>query len=271
MTTTILLVRHGENDWVKTKKLAGRTPDIHLNANGRAQARRLSARLAHWPLAAIYSSPLERCQETAAIVAAPHALPVQCRDELLEADYGEWQGQAIEDPTKQDLWKVVQAAPSFAHFPGGEAMRNMQSRMVEALHAIAAAHPDQIVLVCSHADLIRAALAHFLGTHFDLFQRLQISPASTSILYFTPYGPRVNRINDTGELNPPKPEPAKPDPEPKRTHPPAKPTPPRPLPAHPLSESPFSPWQTLATISIPPTTSRLARLANPAAAPSTSR
>ena len=213
MTATILLVRHGENDWVKTKKLAGRTPDIHLNANGRAQARRLSARLAHWPLAAVYSSPLERCQETAAIVAAPHSLSVQYRDDLLEADYGEWQGQAIEDLTKQDLWKVVQAAPSFAHFPGGEAMRNMQSRMVEALHAIAAAHPEQIVLVCSHADLIRAALAHFLGTHFDLFQRLQISPASTSILYFTPYGPRVGRINDTGELNPPKPEPAKPDPE----------------------------------------------------------
>ncbi|MCO6450040.1 MAG: MSMEG_4193 family putative phosphomutase [Caldilineales bacterium] len=203
--TTILLVRHGENDWVKTNKLAGRTPGVHLNESGRAQSRRLSARLAAWPIVAVYSSPLERCVETAEILAVPHRLAVQLNPDLLEADYGDWQGQEIDALKSQDLWKVIQRTPSFANFPGGESMRHMQSRMVDAMHAIVAAHPSQIVVVCSHADLIKAALAHYLGMHFDQFQRLHVSPASVSIIHFSPSGPHVSRVNDTGELGPPRP------------------------------------------------------------------
>ena len=203
-STLVLLVRHGENDWVKSNRLAGRTPGVHLNEKGRAQSRRLAARLASWPIAAVYSSPMERCHETAVILARPHGLPVIHRDALLEADYGDWQGQEIDKLLKTDLWKVIQAAPSFARFPGGERMIEMQFRVVEALHDIVDAHPNEVVLVCSHADLIKAALSHFAGAHFDMFQRLHIDPASLSIIKFGRHGPRILRINDTGELPPPQ-------------------------------------------------------------------
>ncbi len=205
MATTLLIVRHGENDWVRSNKLAGRTPAVYLNETGRGQARRLAARLEFWPIAAVYSSPLERCQETAAILAAPHQLPLLFHEGLLESDYGEWQGQAIEDLTKQDLWKVVQSTPSFVHFPGGESLRAMQHRAVEALHAIAASHPDQNVIVCSHADPIRAMLVYSFGAHLDLYQRLEVAPGSVSIVRFGSHGPRVLRVNDTGDLDPPPP------------------------------------------------------------------
>ncbi len=203
MGTTLLLVRHGENDWVKSKKMAGRLPGVHLNEKGRAQSRRLAARLAAWPLAAVYSSPLERCAETAAILARPHGLPVRTDEGLLETDYGDWQGQLYEELKKEALWPIILRTPSQVTFPGGENMLAMQQRVVAALQAIAARHSDQAVLVCSHADPIKAALAHFAGTHFDLFQRLIIQPASVSIVHFGKLGPLILRINDTGALPPP--------------------------------------------------------------------
>ncbi len=203
MPSTILLVRHGENDWVKSNKLAGRTPGVHLNDTGRAQSRRMSGLLAQWPIAAIYSSPLERCAETAAILAAPHKKQVATDAGLIETDYGEWQGQKIEDLVKQDLWRVIQASPGLARFPGGESMLGMQNRMIGTLQTIASAHPDQIVLVCSHADLIKAAISHYTGAPFDLFQRVVIAPCSLSIVHFSDTGPRVLRVNDTGALPPP--------------------------------------------------------------------
>ncbi len=205
MPTTLLLVRHGENDWVKSNKLAGRTPGVHLNDKGRAQARRLSDRLLDWPIAAVYSSPLERCTETAQILAAPHHLDVEQNDGLLEADIGEWTGKKINDLKNTELWRIVQTAPSFATFPGGESMRVMQSRIVEAVHQIVTLHPDQIVLACSHSDMIKAALAHYIGAHLDHFQRIHVSPSALSIIYFTAHGPIVERLNDTGQLKPPPP------------------------------------------------------------------
>ena len=200
MSTTILLVRHGENDWVKSSKLAGRTPGVHLNDNGRAQARRLSGRLAQWPIAAVYSSPLERCVETAAILAAPHNLPVFHHDGLLETDYGDWQGQEIGGLLETDLWKVIQATPGLARFPGGESLLTMHHRMISTLQGIVSEHPDQTVFVCSHADLIKAAISHYTGAPFDLFQRVVIDPGSLSIIRFGQHGPKVLRVNDTGAL-----------------------------------------------------------------------
>lgn len=200
MATTLLLVRHGENDWVKSRKMAGRLPDVHLNATGRAQARRLAARLAHWPLAAVYSSPLERCLETATILARPHHSSVLTHDGVLETDYGTWQGKGYEELKKEALWPVILRTPSQVVFPGGEGMLAMQQRVVAALQEMAQAHPGQAVLVCSHADPIKAALAHFAGTHFDLFQRLVIQPASLNIVRLESLGPVILKINDTGEL-----------------------------------------------------------------------
>jgi len=204
MPTTILLVRHGENDWVKSNKLAGRTLGVRLNDTGLAQSRRMSGLLAKWPVDVIYSSPLERCVETAEILAAPHKLPVLFNDGLLETDYGEWQGQKIDNLVKQDLWRVIQATPGLARFPGGECMLEMQNRMIATLQSIVSTHPNRIVLVCSHADLIKAAVSHYTGAPFDLFQRVVIAPCSLSIVQFSKYGPLVLRVNDTGTLLPPK-------------------------------------------------------------------
>ncbi len=203
MATFLLLVRHGENDFIRARKLAGHTPDVHLNETGQLQARRLAERLQGWPVAAVYSSPLERCYETAVILAEPHHLSIRCHDGLLESDYGEWQGRVVDELVETDLWKVVQATPSLVRFPGGGTLRAMQHRTVETLHEIVATHQDQIVLVCSHADPIRAALIHFLGAPLDLFQRLEIGPGSLSMVRFGRHGPRVLRINDTGDLVPP--------------------------------------------------------------------
>lgn len=205
MPTHLLLVRHGENDFIRARRLAGHTPGVVLNETGQAQARRLAQRLAGWPIAAVYTSPLERCYETAVLLAEPHGLPVIAHDGLLESDYGEWQGRVVDELVETDLWKVVQATPSLIRFPGGGTLRAMQHRSVETLHEIVAAHPDQIVLVCSHADPIRSALFAFLGAPLDLFQRLEIGPGSLSVVRFGRHGPRVLRVNDTGELEPPAP------------------------------------------------------------------
>jgi probable phosphoglycerate mutase len=130
---------------------------------------------------------------------------------VLEADYGEWTGQKLEDLVKTDLWKVVQRAPSRAVFPGGEGLAAMQSRMVAALELVVLDHPGQLVVVVSHADPIKAAIAHYTGVHLDLFQRIMVSPASVTAFAFTAHGVAMLKCNDTGtldELRPPEPKPA---------------------------------------------------------------
>ena len=197
--TTLILVRHALNDWVGDK-LAGWTPGVHLNDQGRAQAEALAQRLADQAVAAVYTSPLERALETAQIIAAPYQLEVQLREGIGEVHYGEWTGQALKDLAKQDAWRVVQFYPSGAAFPGGETIRAMQARAVAELDAIVAAHPAQTVVAVSHADVLKAALAHYTGLHLDLFQRLVVSPASLSVLSFTPMGPRLICLNDTAHI-----------------------------------------------------------------------
>jgi probable phosphoglycerate mutase len=151
-------------------------------------------------VAAVYTSPLERALETARIIAAPYQLEVQLREGIGEVHYGEWTGQSLKDLAKQDAWRVVQFYPSGAAFPGGETIRAMQARAVAELDAIVAAHPSQTVVAVSHADVLKAALAHYTGLHLDLFQRLVVSPASLSVLSFTPMGPRLICLNDTAHI-----------------------------------------------------------------------
>ncbi len=198
--TQLLLIRHAVNDWVGSNRLAGWTPGVHLNEEGRRQAEALAQRLAGVKLKAIYSSPLERTLETAEIIARPHNLPVRLREGIGEAHYGEWTGQKIEDLAKTDLWRVVQFHPSGARFPGGEALREMQARAVAEIDAMCHDHPDDMVVVVSHADVIKAIIAHYIGMHLDLFQRLAVSPASLSILAFSKMGPRLVRLNDTSHI-----------------------------------------------------------------------
>lgn len=211
--TQVLLIRHGINDMVGQKRLAGWLPGVHLNDEGRAQAEALAERLRDVPISAIYSSPLERTRETAEPLGRIKELPVEVREGLGEVRYGDWTGGLIEELAKDDLWRVVQVYPSGMRFPGGDSMRAMQARIVDEIEAIAADHPRQIIAIVSHADLIKAALAHYLGVHFDLFQRISVNPASVSVIQLTRYGPRVIRINDDGPLKiePEKEEPAKPD------------------------------------------------------------
>lgn len=198
--TQLLLIRHAVNDVMKTKKLAGRMPGVSLNEEGRQQALAVADRLRHLEIKAIYASPLERTQETAAPLAQALGLEVQAREGLVEVEYGDWTNQSLEELAKLDAWKIVQMYPSGMRFPGGETLRAMQARIVDELHAIAADHPRDIVAIFSHADVIKAALAHFLGVHLDLFQRMSIDPTSVSVIALSPYGPRVLRINDDGPL-----------------------------------------------------------------------
>lgn len=198
--TQILLIRHAVNDVMKAKKLAGWLPGVHLNDEGRQQAETLAERLSGMQISAIYASPLERTRETAEPLAQALGLEVFVRDGLGEVRYGDWTGQSLEELAKQDAWKIVQIYPSGMRFPGGEAIREMQARVVNELESLAADHPRQIIAVFSHADVIKAALAHYLGTHLDLFQRIVIDPASVSVLALSPFGPRVLRVNDAGPL-----------------------------------------------------------------------
>jgi len=202
---TIILVRHGENDWVKKQRLAGWIPNVHLNESGRQQAEQVARRLADLPIKAVYSSPVARCMETAEYIAGAHHLEIIALEDVGEVRYGDWEGKKIKKLAKKKLWYVVQHFPSRIRFPNGEALREVQFRGIQALEKLSLRHEDELIAVVSHADLIKLVLAHYLGVHIDLFQRLAISPASISVLALPANGAvRVLRINDDGPLKPPK-------------------------------------------------------------------
>lgn len=217
---TVFLLRHGLTA-MTGPVLAGRLPGVHLDDRGTAQALKAADRLAVLPLAAVVTSPLERCAETAklALKAQRDAgrKPVSKTDRrLLECDYGDWTGKEIKGLAKDPLWPVVQAHPSGVTFPGGESMAAMAERAVRAIRdldaKIAAEHgPDAVWLACSHGDVIKAILADALGMHLDLFQRIVVDPCSVSGIRYTAGRPFVLTSNDTsGDLSrfvpvPPKP------------------------------------------------------------------
>jgi probable phosphomutase (TIGR03848 family) len=180
---TLLLIRHGENDFVG-RRLAGRLPEVHLNVLGFRQAETLAMALHTEPLVAIYASPLERTLETAGPLARDLYLPVQPHPGLIEIDFGKWQGKTIKYLKRLKLWQDVQEVPSQVCFPGGESFQQAQARMVAAIEEINARHGDDERVACfSHADTIRLAVAHYLNMPLDAFQRLTISPASITRLF----------------------------------------------------------------------------------------
>lgn len=180
-----LLIRHGENDYVKKGKLAGHLPGIHLNEKGRQQAQDLAERLKGAPIKAIYSSPLERAVETAAPLAQALNLEVQIRSGLLETGIGEWQGQSLKKLSRLKAWRTVQNAPSLFCFPGGESFAECQRRFCAEMEAIARAHDAKdLVAIVAHSDPIKLAVAFYIGLSLDHFQRLAISPASVTALAF---------------------------------------------------------------------------------------
>lgn len=195
----LLLIRHALTD-ATGRSLTGWTPGVHLSERGRGQARALAERLTPVPIAAMYSSPLERCLETADPVAAQKRLSVTAADDLGEVRYGDWTGRSLAQLARTRMWKVVQSAPSNARFPNGESLLEVQERAAAAIGRIAAAHPRGVVAAFSHADVIRLLLAHYSGTHVDMFQRIVISPASVTAIALGDGIPRILRVNDTGAV-----------------------------------------------------------------------
>ncbi len=197
--TTFLLIRHATNDMVG-KALAGWTPNVHLNAEGQAQAQRLAEHLAKAPIKAIYSSPLERAVETAQPIAQQLGLEIQILAGVGEIQFGEWTGRTIKELADTPIWANIQRFPSGTRIPGGETLREMQNRVVDALEALRQQHPNDLVAVFAHADVVKAMIAHYLGVHLDLFQRIIISPASVTIVTVNDSGPHVLCVNHTGEM-----------------------------------------------------------------------
>ena len=192
----VLLIRHGENEFVKSGKLAGRLPDVHLNERGRQQAAELAKALFNVPLKAIYGSPLERAVETAKPIAEAHKLEVQLRPDLMDTNIGKWQGRTLKQVRRLKKWKIVQQTPSRFTFPEGESFLQNQTRIVTCLDEIAASHkPKDIVVVVFHADPIKLAVAHYLGMPLDHFQRLGCDTASVTVLYLSETGAHLIKLN----------------------------------------------------------------------------
>jgi probable phosphomutase (TIGR03848 family) len=205
--TVVLVVRHGLTASTG-KALTGWLPGIDLDDRGQQQAAALASQLAEVPLAAIVTSPLERCQQTAAIICSwrrsldttGQEPAVQTDDRLGECRYGDWTGKSLRQLSRDPLWRVVQAHPSAVRFPGenGESMIAMQQRAVTAVRDWnARLGPDAVYLICSHGDVIKAILADALGMHLDMAQRIQVDPCSLSIIRYTTLRPFVLRMNDT--------------------------------------------------------------------------
>lgn len=196
--TVILLVRHGQTP-TTGKLLPGRAPGLHLADSGIEQAQRAAERIsALTKVDAIYSSPLERARETAAPIAAARGLKTRIDKGLLECDFGDWTGAELKSLMKLPEWNTVQRAPSTFTFPGGESFTAMQNRIVGAIDRLRAAHPGGTIVCVSHADPIKAAVAHAMGTHIDLFQRIVIGTCSVSAIAYGMGAPVVLTVNSTG-------------------------------------------------------------------------
>jgi probable phosphomutase (TIGR03848 family) len=210
--TTVILVRHATTP-ATGKRLGGWTPGVHLDDGGRAQAEATADRLAGVPVAAVYASPLERTQETARIIARRHGLRVRTRRDLGEVDYGDWTDRPLAQLRRRAQWAVIQATPSRVTFPNGESIRAAQARAVEATETLAATHRGSTIVLVSHADVIKAVVAHHLAMPLDAFQRLVVDPASATTLLLPERGhPVLVRFNDTGprEASPPTRKPRQP-------------------------------------------------------------
>lgn len=196
--TLIYLIRHGENEYVGKGKLAGWLPGVHLNDKGVAQAKALVDHFAKIPLQAIYSSPLERTVETASPLADAKGLEIVEREGLGEIRYGSWEGRSLKALRKRNLWPIIQSTPSLARFPDGESFVEAQDRVVSEIEFLRSRHKGKkgSFACVSHADVIKLILAHYIGLHIDLFQRLSVSPASISALHIDP-GIHLLTLNDT--------------------------------------------------------------------------
>ena len=197
--TVFYLIRHGETDYLD-RILVGRRPEVHLNANGKAQAKRLADRLARVSFDAIYSSPRERARETAIPLAARLGIEVGILENLNEIDFGEWTGRDFQDLAHDSRWQQFNLVRSCARIPGGELIVDVQQRAVCELERLCVRHPHSNLVVVSHGDVLRGIIAYFAAVPIDLCLRIAVMPASISVIAINNHGPQVLRINDTGDL-----------------------------------------------------------------------
>lgn len=197
--TLVFLVRHGQTP-TTGKTLPGRAKGLHLGDKGHEQAANVAERLAPLAknIAAVYASPLERTRETAAPIGKAVGQRVRTHRGLVECDFGDWTGAELKTLGKLPEWKQVQRYPSGFRFPGGESFSEMQVRINGAVAAMVTSHPGKTVVAVSHADPIKAVVAHAMGTHLDLFQRIVVSPCSVTGILYTADGPIVLCVNSTG-------------------------------------------------------------------------
>jgi len=193
----LLLIRHGENEYVKTGKMAGRIPGVHLNEKGQRQAQALADSLKDTPIKAIHVSPLERAMGTAKPIAKSHKLKIIKEPGLMDTDIGKWQGRSWKTLRLNKAWKIVQNAPSRFRFPEGESFPEAQLRIVNVLEKIIHTYkkPSDIVAVVFHADPIKLAVAHFLGMPLDHFQRLSCDTGSLTAIYASESGANLIKLN----------------------------------------------------------------------------
>ena len=197
--TIFYLLRHGEHV-LRGRVLAGRTPGVGLSARGRAEIAAVADRLAEERIAALCSSPLQRTRETAEILADRLDLPIEYREDVIELDFGEWTGLTFDAVRADERWKLWSTCRSIATVPGGESMRQVQERVVEALFELRQAHPDGTVVVVSHGDVIRAALLFALGMPLDFYSRIEVGLASMSTIRIDNSGLRVLTVNERPRL-----------------------------------------------------------------------
>lgn len=192
VATNFLFIRHGAHDYLG-RAIAGRVPGVHINDAGRAQAEYLPEKLSLLPIDAIYSGPLERVRETAEPIARAFCLPLQIAEEFTEIGLGKWDDRAFNDLANEEQWRQYNSFRSSTAAPGGELMLEVQARTIRKLVELRDRH--QFVVIVTHGDVIRTAFAHFLGVHLDLFQRIEIDPASLSLLELGSDYVRVRLLN----------------------------------------------------------------------------
>jgi probable phosphomutase (TIGR03848 family) len=196
METTYLLIRHAATSHLG-HIISGRSPGVHLNGEGREQADALVVRLCHIPVRAIYSSPLERAQETARPLAAHLGMDIQVSEKISEFDFGEWTGMRLDHLTSLPLWRQFNSFRSGTRAPGGELIMEVQARIVAELDRLRNLHDGQTIAIFSHADVIKYALAYYAGIPLDLACRIELYPASVSVLVVSEFAPRLIAINHT--------------------------------------------------------------------------
>ena len=197
--TTFLLLRHASHDWL-ARGLAGRLPDVSLNAQGRGEADALPALLQKVRIDAIYSSPQPRTQQTVAPLASRRGIDVRIAPELDEVDLGHWMGKTFAEVASDPLWDTWIHRRSTVTPPGGEPFPNVQRRVLAGIERLRGLHPDQSVLLVSHGDVIKSALAFYLAISLDALEGFDIAPASVSVVETGDGWSKVRLVNGLAGL-----------------------------------------------------------------------